>query len=437
MSSSIDEGLSACSSCQKEDIELKRCSHCQAVAYCSVTCQRQHWKAHKPECVSPEKLRKLLQHMATCQNCLNNISKNPMTCSRCKSVTYCCRDCQITHWKIHKPECQKRVQVENRINDLNIGKQMELLGEWKRRAQSALHMIVRRMLSRNNFETQPPQVVTQLRVAWNYNLLSFFPVEEPSVVAVTDLLEINGMHIQSMIQESYIKIRANKFQDKSAKAHFLLTQYDGVMSVTPMSILPIMKRYSWDEILVLLHDIQFKPPMFVDPWGTIRQLTLKSQIQGMQQALQPQWTDFLHNIFYLRSTAPRHKTHGIVIRFDFDFGLGKVKSLKDYKVMTLEELRAKARETQGAAAQHVLTNAMDVEHSPMLLQSRTMRPMNQLLVVAFYNKLSCHMFLSPQLVERNDDFGHIISVRKSQQFADKIFPLLELYPFPQVSSPAF
>jgi hypothetical protein len=433
---SIDEGVSACSFCQKKDVALKRCSECHAAAYCSVACQRNHWKAHKPECISPGKRQKQIQNVATCQNCLQNIiSKNPMTCSRCKNATYCCRDCQVNHWKIHKPECQQRVQFEDRVKDLNIGKQMELLAEWKRRAQLCFQATVGMMLSPNNFETQPPQVAILLHVDWNYNLHSFFPVKEPSVVAVTDTLEINGMHTQSVIQQNYIKIKANKSLDKSAKVHFLLTVYDNSMSVTPLLLVPIAKRYSWDQILLLLHDIKFKPPMFVDPWVTSRQSTLKSQLQGMQQALQPQWNDFLHNIFYLRSNTPRHKTHGILILFDFDFGLGKVKSCKEYKAMTLEELRTKCRETQGAAAQPILTNNLDVEHSPVLLQSRKTRPLNQLLVVAFYNKLSGTMFFSPNLVERSDDFVPI-SVRKSQQIADKMFCRLKVYPFPQVSSPA-
>jgi hypothetical protein len=395
---SINEGVSACSFCQKQDVALKRCSKCQAVAYCSVACQRNHWKAHKPECISPGKLQKLIQNVATCQNCLQNVtSKNPMTCSRCKNATYCCRDCQVANWKIHKPECQQRVQLEDRVKDLNIGKQMELLREWKRRAQLSFHATVGTTLSPNDFETQPPQVVTLLHVDWNYNLHSFFPVEEPSVIPVTDELEINGMHIPSVIEQNYIKIKANKNLDKTAKVHFLLTLYDKAMSVTPLSLVPIVKRYSWDEILFLLHDIKFKPPMFVDPWVTSRQSTLKSQLQGMQQALQPQWTEFLHNIFYLRSNTPRHKTHGILIFFDFDFGLGKVKSCKDYKAMTLEALRTTCRETLGGAAQQTLTNVLDVEHSPMLLQSRKTRPLNQLLVVAFYNKASGTMFYLPSI----------------------------------------
>ena len=30
-------------------------------------------------------------------------------CSRCKTVRYCCRDCQVSHWKAHKAHCKKMV----------------------------------------------------------------------------------------------------------------------------------------------------------------------------------------------------------------------------------------------------------------------------------------------------------------------------------------
>ena len=29
---------------------LKACARCQSVRYCSVACQRAHWRAHKPSC---------------------------------------------------------------------------------------------------------------------------------------------------------------------------------------------------------------------------------------------------------------------------------------------------------------------------------------------------------------------------------------------------
>jgi ankyrin repeat protein len=43
----------SCASCQKSGIKLRACSKCHAAQYCSTACQRAHWRAHKPACITP------------------------------------------------------------------------------------------------------------------------------------------------------------------------------------------------------------------------------------------------------------------------------------------------------------------------------------------------------------------------------------------------
>ncbi|KAG9411991.1 hypothetical protein AC1031_017630 [Aphanomyces cochlioides] len=50
--------LRRCATCDKKaaaDKELKRCTRCQCVFYCDATCQRNHWKDHKVNCIDPSK----------------------------------------------------------------------------------------------------------------------------------------------------------------------------------------------------------------------------------------------------------------------------------------------------------------------------------------------------------------------------------------------
>ena len=39
-----------CASCHSKTVALHRCSGCKRVFYCSKTCQKNHWKEHRPEC---------------------------------------------------------------------------------------------------------------------------------------------------------------------------------------------------------------------------------------------------------------------------------------------------------------------------------------------------------------------------------------------------
>lgn len=40
----------ACSMPARAGAPLKKCSRCMEVRYCSPTCQREHWRVHKPTC---------------------------------------------------------------------------------------------------------------------------------------------------------------------------------------------------------------------------------------------------------------------------------------------------------------------------------------------------------------------------------------------------
>jgi MYND finger len=40
-----------------------------------------------------------------CDNCQLYGNEETKTCSKCKKVRYCCKECQIAHWKTHKPNC--------------------------------------------------------------------------------------------------------------------------------------------------------------------------------------------------------------------------------------------------------------------------------------------------------------------------------------------
>jgi hypothetical protein len=55
-----EETVPLCAICQKSgsgpnaDQPLKACSRCHSVSYCSVECQRQDWKTHKPLCLDAD-----------------------------------------------------------------------------------------------------------------------------------------------------------------------------------------------------------------------------------------------------------------------------------------------------------------------------------------------------------------------------------------------
>jgi hypothetical protein len=45
-----DQGCTKCGKHQSADVKLLKCSGCRTTLYCSVECQKAHWKTHKPDC---------------------------------------------------------------------------------------------------------------------------------------------------------------------------------------------------------------------------------------------------------------------------------------------------------------------------------------------------------------------------------------------------
>ena len=48
------KGISICAACANSN-NLKHCSHCNAIAYCSAECQKKDWKKHKLDCAELKK----------------------------------------------------------------------------------------------------------------------------------------------------------------------------------------------------------------------------------------------------------------------------------------------------------------------------------------------------------------------------------------------
>ncbi|EFX85304.1 hypothetical protein DAPPUDRAFT_314032 [Daphnia pulex] len=59
---------------------------------------------------SGQKELKMIEYVVAegrCANC-KKTSPNLKLCSRCLSISYCCKECQRSDWSNHKTVCQKK-----------------------------------------------------------------------------------------------------------------------------------------------------------------------------------------------------------------------------------------------------------------------------------------------------------------------------------------
>ncbi|KAJ8309710.1 hypothetical protein KUTeg_011575 [Tegillarca granosa] len=93
-------------SCLKKGVDLKVCGKCKSAWYCSSECQKSDWKKHKTDCKFLSSMKEdqdtaLGDMCARCQTSSRPLKK----CSKCLVVCYCSKECQIAHWRDHKPVC--------------------------------------------------------------------------------------------------------------------------------------------------------------------------------------------------------------------------------------------------------------------------------------------------------------------------------------------
>ena len=128
----------SCSAKRCSKVGNVRCQQCRS-AYCSALCQRVHWEKHKSVCKDIRDIKAFQSErleiakcgpfrMLICQQCgyvdasrfktpdQNDLYvgegidereyRTMLQCSLCKDVAYCCKECQVAHWKAgHKLQC--------------------------------------------------------------------------------------------------------------------------------------------------------------------------------------------------------------------------------------------------------------------------------------------------------------------------------------------
>ena len=109
---------SSCTCCGNKKPDMKRCSRCKSVFYCSDACQTKDWEnIHKQICRTLQVLHDTNQPKyqdnprtdkrgGRCgySDC-GVFSDDLKACARCRNIAYCGKQCQQKDWINHKAAC--------------------------------------------------------------------------------------------------------------------------------------------------------------------------------------------------------------------------------------------------------------------------------------------------------------------------------------------
>ena len=114
-----------CTNCGQSSDHMKKCAGCGKPRYCSRECQKQHWKLHKPECLSGERTRQEKrdrvdlpsgkeEETAPLPSSCSGCGKTSASLKRCKCLgaAYCNVFCQRMNWPQHKLTCSAAPSVK-------------------------------------------------------------------------------------------------------------------------------------------------------------------------------------------------------------------------------------------------------------------------------------------------------------------------------------
>ena len=142
----------------------------------------------------------------TCQWCLEK-EKKLFWCSRCKASSYCSVDCQRKHWKNgHREACKKHSENQAKADGVgdDFSSFVQVFKEWRDGFTSTLpFLLVQKLGAQYCFKVQPPSKIIKILLTYNSST-RLFKVEDISTVDLADMQSTtNEQQICSSIRQGF------------------------------------------------------------------------------------------------------------------------------------------------------------------------------------------------------------------------------------------
>lgn len=200
-------------------------------------------------------------------------------------------------------------------------------------------ILLAKLLTKEQFTSrEPPTFVVQMEIEFNYNFESFAPKPScwpPRLIPVEEVVaepemreELARFHLSNNGKYMYHLV-AVPFGEENLKVN-TVTIYNTDYAIQQAN------KYSWEELREQFLRVPLESSIFAK-LEVLKQENIKAQTDGVIELLQMK----LLIASALNLSDPltsKHRTHVLVIKFEFGNGLGEIRRLVHYKAMNAKEL---------------------------------------------------------------------------------------------------
>jgi hypothetical protein len=261
-----------------------------------------------------------------------------------------------------------------------------------------------------------------LSIVFDYNICSFWPLEEPKLVSFDTL--------EQSVRDDYNKLSSapDLFRDcveSIGTIHVLLTvpsigAYSLINAYFPNPLPRHIDKMEWKSVTSPFSTVKLESSKFAE-WKAQATKKWVDSVKNLQA--EEGFLDFAWSALHMYSTQPKHLTHAIDIEVEIGYGLGEIKRLTGFHIIPFEKPSQDEEDTHAA-------NAED----PEWLAFKTHNP-NAVQLKVIFKCPRLQLAQQTNFCDANRAKNKGLSVEACERRAKKGFAKLSKYKFSQVQSP--
>ena len=296
--------------------------------------------------------------------------------------------------------CQRKSQFQDELNKNASSKDkifVDLLEKWKNKSTIIPCVAIHHALKKKGMKQQPPTVIVNLSLEFDYNAQTFLLAEEPSAVPLCLLPQL----YQDNVSKTYQELRENAckkgLSSNQRFIQFVLISCEDIQmpysSVKPLVLAVHEELFDKDiqAMRTMCSEYHLKSELF-HGWQDIRGKNLEKQVSHLKTT--QSHANFVSNALHLSTKEPIHLTHGIMFHLKMGKEIGQIAEFVKYEIKSIDEIIKDLTEVIKSKKdrQEVIMNQMDVHNSPNLLEARKKNPKTILAVTVYVDTDTKSMF---------------------------------------------